>query len=319
MRVESTGPAPAGASALTPNKGRKWIAAEIERLDPEVDYARIWALTTIYYGDDTLVNLLYATGMPCFTQSPHGSELLMARTRKAKVDKHERAWDTLSHFWRWFEYGPEHIEAQRSIEMVNRIHGAMWKIVEEAFTNDDFVYTTAWLGTFLHRFRIFLGLPGFTAKQKVASHHFWRGIMLKMRGPHGYVHDYPQSFEGMETFVAEFESRDWARTETGRELGRYVIRQFNEAQLPKPLWPLGRQIVLTVQAPHIRALHQMGDPNPLAAFLIRRALAAKVWIAEHVLPDPSLSTPEKARAKNHIEGQHRVPRMVAPSACPFHG
>jgi ER-bound oxygenase mpaB/B'/Rubber oxygenase, catalytic domain len=318
MSVEATTPAPAGASALTLNKGRKWIAAELDRLDPEVDYARIWALTTIYYGDDTLVNLLYATGMPCFTQSPYGSELLIARSKKAKNRKHERAWDTLSHFWRWFEYGPEHLEAQRSIEMVNRVHGAMWKIVEEAFTNDDFIYTTAWLGTFLHRFRRFVGLPGFSEKQKIAAHHFWRGVVVKMRGPHGDVHGFPDSFDGMEAFVDEFESRDWGQTDTGRELGQYVIQQFNEAQLPKPLHSVGRQIVLTVQAPHIRALHRMGDPNPVAAFLIKRALQAKVWMAENVLPDPKLNTAEKARAKGDVADQHRDPRMVDASACPFH-
>jgi hypothetical protein len=32
------------------------------------------------------------------------------------------------------------------LEQVNRIHEAMSKLVVEAFTNDDFIYTTAWLG-----------------------------------------------------------------------------------------------------------------------------------------------------------------------------
>jgi hypothetical protein len=30
----------------------KWIADEIERLDPEVDYERIWKLSTTYWVDD---------------------------------------------------------------------------------------------------------------------------------------------------------------------------------------------------------------------------------------------------------------------------
>lgn len=317
MTIDTAAP-PAGASALTPTKGRKWIAAEIDRLDPETDFARIWALTTIYYGDDTLVNLLYAVGMPCFTQSPFGSQLLVERSRKVKDKADERAWDTLSHFWRWFEYGPDHIEAQRSIEMVNRIHTAMWKLVEEAFTNDDFIYTTAWLGTFLHRFRKFVGLSGFSETQQIAAHHFWRDVMMQMRGPHGPVHDYPADFAAMEAFVDEFESRDWGQTTTGHELGQYAISQFCQAQLPKPLWPVGRQIVLTVQAPHIRHLHQMGDPNPVAAWMIKRALQTKVWLAENVLRDPRESTAERARAQGDTADQHRDPRMVPASACPFH-
>jgi hypothetical protein len=309
---------PAGASARAPAKGYKWIGREIESLDPERDFARIWALTIIYYADETLVNLLYVTGMPRFTQSPFGSELLMRRSRKAKDLKHERANDTLSHFWRWFEYGPEHIEAWRSLEQVNRIHEAMSKLVVEAFTDDDFIYTTAWLGTFLHRFRLFLGLPGFTEKQKIAAHHFWRDIMAKMRGPDGYLKGYPADLAAMEAFVDEFEARPWPRTEMGKELAAYVVDQFNEAQLPRPLWGLGRQIVLTVQSPRIRDLHQMGDPNPVAAWLIKRALLAKVWLGEKVLPDPKMSAPERARANGETANQHREPRMVAASACPFH-
>ncbi len=301
-----------------PSRGYRWIAREIEQLNPETDYARIWQLTVMYYTDDTLANLLYASGMPCFTQSPYGSELLISRTRKAADLRHERAFDTLSHFWRWFEYGPEHIEAHRSVERVNRIHEALAKGLPEAFSNDDFIYTTSWLGSFLHRLRLMLGLPGFTEKQKIASHHFWRGIMMKMRGPEGYVKGYPEDFAAMEAFVDEFEARPWASCETGRQIGQYVITQFNEACLPKPLWGVGRQLVLTVQAPHIRRLHGMGDPNPVAAWLIKRALFVKVWLAENVFPDPKQHAPQRARAKNDTRRQHREPSMVEAAQCPFH-
>ncbi len=189
-------------------------------------------------------------------------------SHKARRRKQNRANDTLAHFWRWFEYGPDHIEAQRSIEQVKHIHEAMAKMVAEAFTNDDFIYTTCWLGTKPHRMRLIMELPGFSAKQKIAAHHFWQGVMLKMRGPHGYVHRYPKSFEEMEAFVDRFEARDWPQTDSGKELADYVIEQFNEARLAKPLWGLGQQLILTFQAKHIRDLHRMGDPNPVAAWLI---------------------------------------------------
>lgn len=309
---------PAGASSLTPNKKRKWITEEIERLDVETDYARIWALTTIYYGDDFLVNLLYATGMPCFVQNPYGNELLVERTKKVKDKMNDRAWDTLSHFWRWFEYGPDHPDSERSLEMVNRIHGALAKKLPEAFPNDDFIFTTAWLGTYLNHLRIMVGRPGFTDKQKQASHLFWKNITLKMRGPEGDVHDYPDSFEDMERFVDEFFNRPWEQTDNGRILGEYVIKQFNEAQLPRILWPLGRQIALTAQDPRIRTLHRMGDPNPVVEFLIKRGLGVKLWLQEEVLPDPTQNTAEKARAAGDTEDQHREPRMVPAGQCPFH-
>lgn len=299
-------------------RGRRWIAREIEQLDPQRDYVRIWQLSVMYYADDTLTNLLYATGMPCFTQSPYGSELLVNRTKKVVKRGHERACDTLAHFWRWFEYGPEHIEAQRSIEQVNRVHGALAKTLPEAFSNDDFIYTTSWLGTFLHRLRIMVGLPGFNAKQQAAAHLFWRGIMMKMRGPQGYVQGYPENFAEMEAFVDAFEARPWTPCETGYQLGQYAIQQFNEDCLPKPLWGVGRQLVLTVQAPHIRKLHRMGDPNPIAAWLLKRALFLKVWMAEHILPDPQQDAHARAIAQGDVQKQHRTPNMVAATQCPFH-
>lgn len=308
----------ANVSSRSRPKGYKWIAKEIEALDPTQDYARIWALTTIYYADDTLVNLLYAVGMPCFTQSPYGNQLLVRRSQKATDNMHDRAYDTLSHFWLWFEKGPDDIDAQCSVEQVNLIHAAMAKQIPEAFTNDDFIYTTAWLGTYLHRLRILVGLPGFSDKQKLAAHRFWSGIMAQMRGPHGYVYDYPTDFAGMEAFVDEFESRPWASTEEGKILGEYVIKQFNEARLPRPLWGIGKQLILTCQTKSVRDLHQMGDPNPVAAWLIKKALKFKVWSAEKLLPDPKLSAHEQAILKGDVQNQHREPRKVPPSKCPFH-
>jgi hypothetical protein len=97
-----------------------------------------------------------------------------------------------------------------------------------------------------------------------------------------------------------------------------VIDQFNEAQLPKPFWGLGRQIALTVQSKRIRDLHEMGDPNPLAAWLIKRTIFAKVWIAENILPDSKMSAPERARAEGDTTNQHGEPCLIAASARPFH-
>lgn len=301
-------------------KFRKWIAEEIEQLDADKDYARIWALSLIYYGDDLLANLIYALGMPCFVQNHHGSVLIMDRTRKGRDRKHDRANDTLAHFWRWFEYGPEHIEAQRSIKSVNRIHTALGKQLPEAFANDDFIYTTSYLAVILDKLRRKIGLNGFTDKQKRAAFLFWRNVAFQMRGPEGHVSDFPfpQSWDEMNLFVRNHEARDWPTTQSGIDLSEYVIQQFNEARFPSFLHGVGRQIVLTFQEPHIRKLHDMGDPNPLVAKLIRFAFKLKVWSDENLFRDPIESTPVRARLAGDTADQHRIPPLVAPSSCPFH-
>jgi hypothetical protein len=62
----------------------------------------------------------------------------------------------------------------------------------------------------------------------------------------------------------------------------------------------------------------MGDPNPIAAWLLKRALFLKVWMAEHVLADPRDHAHERARALGDVQQQHRTPALVEAAQCPFH-
>ena len=48
----------------TRTKPRRWIAAEIERLDPATDYEAIWRLTSSYGLNDFALNLVYAHLFP---------------------------------------------------------------------------------------------------------------------------------------------------------------------------------------------------------------------------------------------------------------
>jgi hypothetical protein len=300
-------------------RGYKWIARTIERLDPERDYALIWKLTAGYYPNDLINNLGYALAMARITQNPYGSEVLLRRSGKAKDRQQQRANDTLAHNWRWMEFGPDHVEAQRSIERVNRIHEAFAKTTPEAFPDDDYIYTACISATLPEDIRRMAGLPGFNRKQRIAAHIFWRNLVMKMRGPGGYINveRFPKSFEDMRSFIREFDSRPWPDTETGRELAQYLIQQFSEAPFPKALRGMGRQMVLTFQEPRIRQLRGMGDPNPIAAWLIKRTFLLLGAFAEYVLPDPKLSVPERARAAGQTNGQHQNPHMVAAEEVPF--
>ena len=55
---------------------RRWIADEIERLDPERDYEAIWRLTSSYGLDDFALNLVYAHLFPHFYLPSHGARPL---------------------------------------------------------------------------------------------------------------------------------------------------------------------------------------------------------------------------------------------------
>nr|BCZ08069.1 trans-anethole oxygenase [Paraburkholderia sp.] len=297
------------------HRPKKWIAQEIESLDPEVDYERIWKLTMTYHIDDFLMNLVYTLGIPAFTQPPNGSIMMGEITRKAADYGQKRADDTLQHFWAWFEYGPSDLRARGSVEHVNRIHEALSKRLPGTFPARDVIYTSAWIGVAYHRLRLAAGLPGFTEKQKIATQRYWAAVGRIFWSEDGYVTNYPESFDAMLKFVEEYEAEPWEQVESGRLLSQAINEQFYDAYFPGALRALGEQIVLSLQIPSIRKLMQMGDPNPAAQKLILKGLGVYLALVEDVLPDPTLSTPERARLEKVRPAQHIDPPS-SPLRCP---
>ncbi|MBB5498702.1 hypothetical protein [Paraburkholderia sp. MM5384-R2] len=299
-------------------KGYKWIAREIESLDPEVHYERIWALSTTYYVDDMFMNILYTTGIQCFTQPPAGSVIMGQITKKAITKKQKRTDDTLQHFWKWFEFGPSNPDARRSLAHVNSVHQALSKKAPGTFPARDVIYTTAWIGADMHRLRLSLGLPGYTEKQKIATQRYWAAVSRLFWSEDGYITDYPESFEAMLIFLEDYEAQPWEQVQSGKELAEALTQQYMEAWFPLPFRALGRQVILSLQKPVIRKLMQMGDPNPIAKWAIRKAFWLIIMLKERVLPDPKLSTPEKARRRNPTPSQHLEPPKAKAGGCPFH-
>lgn len=306
-------------AAVGENRGYKWIAKEIERLDPDKDFAEIWRLSTTYYVSDFVMNLVYTLGIPSFTQYPEGSAIMAVTTKKAMRKPHERANDTLQHFWVWFELGPHDPRMQASLAHVNRTHAALSKTVSAGtFSSRHVIYTTAWIGVFLHRLRESLGLKGYTQNQKIATQRYWAAICRQFWSEDGLVVDYPESFEKMLECVEAYETHPWEQVQSGVLLTEAIIDQFVDAWFPRPMKWLGRQIYLSLQRPSILHLMQSGRPNFIAKPLIRGGLKTFLWVQEHILPDPKLSTPEKARMRSTRAAQHIDP-PTAEIKCPFPG
>lgn len=316
--------APSVERAALNKKGWKWIAREIERLDPNKDYDRIWELSTCYYLNDIIINIIYTTGIQCFTQPPEGSILLTLNHKGKSVErKQDRAIDTLQHFWKWFEFGPRHPDVADSIEYVNRTHAAMSAKLPGAFPSRDFIYTSCWTGCNYHRLRQEIGLKGYTENQKIAVHRYWTEMMKNFRGQEGYITDYPKSFDEMLKFMADYEAHPWPKVETGKELANALTEQFCERWFPWGFRWIGRQTILALQNKKIRDLMQMGDPNPIMMLLVRKGMATYVYFRENIWRDPKFSTPERARMKKIRPAFHGEPPKAkrtpdSTSACPFH-
>lgn len=301
------------SSSIPAPRERKWIADAIERLDPERDYAEIWRLTTTYYVSDFVMNLVYTLGIPSFTQYPQGSIIMAVTTEKAINKPQSRANDTLRHFWVWFERGPDDPLMRASLAHVNKTHAALSKKASAGtFSARHVIYTTAWIGVFLHRLRLSLGLAGYTEKQKVAVQRYWAAIGSQFWSEDGLVVEYPKTFEAMMACVEDYESQPWEQVVSGKLLTEAIIDQFSDDWFPRPFRLIGRQIYLALQLPSILQLMQSGRPNPVMKALIRAGLKSFLWLQAHALPDPKLSTPEKARLKNVRSAQHIDPPTASP-------
>lgn len=287
-------------------KGYKWIAREIDRLDPEVDYERIWALTSIYYANRFVLNLLYTTGVAkVLLNSEAAATLVRGGQGPIMVDGQRRQTETIGYFLRWFELGPSHPDTQRSVRQVNTMHAAIARKMPGHFAHhDDYTYTLCILGADQHRVRRRVGLPGLRENQQIATHHFCRDLANLFRVESvadgrftEKVGAFPADFAGMLDFMSRYEAVGWDKPEDGRAACEALIDQFNHRWLPAPLHPVGRSVILALIGQPWCRVYGLRPPPAAVVRLCEITLRAVVLATERVLPDPRSSYPERQRRR----------------------
>ena len=286
---------------MSKKRGYKWIAAEIEGLDPYVDYERIWHLSTCYYTNNFMMNFLYSTGFPHFILPPHGGETISRRGTGPVVRAGQRRQDeTVLQFWTWFELGPSDPKVRASVERVNTMHEGIWKRMPGNFSKiEDFIYTMCWIGADMHRLRLRVGLPGYTENQKVATHLFWRDVAQLFRCETGPVaQEFPADFAGMLAYLEAYEAVDWEHSPEGLETCEAILEQFARRWFPPGFRWAGRTMILSMLDESTRRTHHL--PKPAAPIIWANELGLRMvlWSKERVLRDPVLTTPERNRRKN---------------------
>ncbi|MCZ4587601.1 hypothetical protein O4328_28600 [Rhodococcus opacus] len=279
-------------------RGYKWIADEMEKLDPYTDYADIWKLSTCYYVNDFMMNYLYTSAFTHFILPPYGGETVV---KTGKVIKHQdtRADDTLHHFWIWFEHGPNSNETAQSVGDVNKIHAALWKRMPGNFAHDDdFVYAMCWLAVEMHRLRLRVGLAGYTEQQKIAFHKYCYELSKLFVSENGPITDQvPDSFEGMLEFADKYEATNWEHSPEGQLAAEALIDQFANRWFPRGARWIGRSMMLSLLDEPCRRVHRIPTPNRFTIKFFEFGFKSILWAKEKVLPDPKMTTPERHRRK----------------------
>lgn len=278
-------------------RSRKWIDAEIERLDPETDWALIYRLMNAYRPNDFMLDMVYAHVFPHFLVPEHAAAPVWRHGTDAKVLNRAgvRADDTSWHNMIWWHYGPGDERTKRSVATVNKIHAHYAQANPEAFLHyDDYVYVWCFSAATMHRLRVAMGLPGYTEKEKIAAHRFWKemGALFEVPGDTSGRHPlerYPESFDALLEWMEEFEGREWPANPQSAKAAKAVLEQFLFRYFPRPVRPLMRAVVTSFYAPSVlRAFQITPPPRPVQA-LLRRACGVAMALGDRFGPDPTES------------------------------
>jgi hypothetical protein len=270
-------------------KPRKWIDAEIEALDPDVDHARIWQLGNAYRTSPMILNMAVCQGFLRLVGPGSGARTLV-RGGTGKVVQHQqrRIEGTMRAVWTWYTgEGAHDPRVRETVEQVNRQHDAWAAKYPEAILDPrQYTYTICIMAAEPHRVMQRLGLPGFSAKEQRAAHRYWSqiGELFRIGSDQGVP--VPADFDGMLAFLADFERTDYFTAPESNVAAEAMLQQFCDRWFPRPLHGLGRALVLSLATPDLLAVHGLTAPRPLVARTLRRTLRTLITVQRRWAPDP---------------------------------
>ncbi|KAF0321647.1 hypothetical protein GQ607_011160 [Colletotrichum asianum] len=267
--------------------GYKWIAKAVDSLDPETDYELIWRLTSSYHLSDFANNLIYTLTFPNFVVSSHGSTPVWHSDGGKLVHKASDRVDRTEHYnmaWWFSEPIPRH------------------------FThNEDYVYTLTFSAVLMHRLRLRLGLSGFTEKQKIAAHHFWRDMMplFKLEGNGVPITGFPNDFEGCITFCEAYENTPHEYDERARYVGLSIFNLFAYRYFPPGLRWFGMAFPRALSLPTTLKYFRIEPANAVLGAVIVFIVRTVFLISEVLLPDPKVPFFEQLETLPEVEVKKR--------------
>ncbi|WP_280435937.1 oxygenase MpaB family protein [Nocardia carnea] len=290
----------------TEKRAFKWIRAEIERLDPEVDSEQIVRLTSCRLIPKSLlvVHLFYTVGFVRFAGPPVSAESV-DRNGTGMLYDHgsRRADETMFHLFSWIDDGVSSPTSIESLDFVRNWHSGVarnWPMPMHTFQHSAAVFALGYDRLLRH----IAGAPGLSDNERRAQLIHWRKVSEGLG-----VADIPHTWQDMEQLLESYESSaDFAYSPAGRRLADALIDQFATRWFPRPLRWFGRWLALAFSEDHV--IDTLGIPKPPAAFryAVRRLARIAVFAEHHLLPDPR----EVFRLGDIITG-HKKSALVRPS------
>ena len=308
---------------------RKWIAARIDQLDPATDYDEIWKLSAAYRPTDFIMNLVYAVTFPhFFVRELDALPLIDNGDGKILKNPFRRSDDTSWKMQVWWHHGSHHDKTRENVESINKIHSHYAQRFGESFSrNDTYVYTLCYEAAGMHRLMQRVGMAGMSEKEQLAAVKYWHQMSTIFRnaGTGEAITGFPDSFDGIMTFMDRWESEDVPKHDMGPPAARAIIQQFADRYFPKFSHSLVFAWVISLYPDHLIRAYELKRPSPLARKALRLFTAGFLWMGEKVIPDPKDTFTERrqvAHAAKRAAGASKTPDQQSEQAkvagCPFH-
>lgn len=269
------------------------------KLDPYKDYVEIWRLSTEYAGNNEFIqNLVYATTFSNFIPTPWGSEAVWRDDGgKAIYAATERQYQTQLNNSIWWYYGPHDPRAKKSADHINKIHKYYEQKYPGHFSHiNDFLYVMCFTAVTTHRLKERMGLKGFTDKQKIAAHIFWKEMsaLFTVYGekPVSLEEYFPKDFDGIIEFCQYMEDTEMVPTEKGHLITEALFDQFAYRFFPPGLRGLGRALPNALSLPAMLKANRIKPIHPLLRMILLWGLGCILWVLETLMPDHQIAYQE---------------------------
>lgn len=243
------------------------IARRMAALDPVRDSSEATHLSVeVLYGDAIFVHAAYTVAFARQVAIPSISRIVY-RTGTGDMMRNvrKRNDDTLLFFGEMLRNGHASERGRAVIDRMERIHSRF------GISDDDKLYTLASLALEADRILDHLGLARFTAAEKLARYHFWRGVGEYM----GLT--VPSTPEQFLAWTLDYERR-FAFTDGGRALVDQLFVDWRQRWFPGRLNRFGDPVLLLLLDEPLRAAHRLPDPPARLAQVAPRVVQAYLAI-----------------------------------------
>lgn len=276
---------------LLPNPGGyKWLDSYLDSLDPDEDYEQIVRTEFNYTFSNFFYSIPYTTAFINVQQNPIGADLVVTTGKAFGINHgHARQTDGNGFFFTWMLEGVSSETSQKSLERLNNLHMSIAKRMPPGVFDDkdDYIYALIEVTTFGQILRDVIGLPPLPEHRRRAQANWAKAVyshIITSSGPTD-PSDFPGTFEGMLKFREEWNARPHPSTPNMNLTGDTLINHFCYRWFPRPLWFIGRELIILLLPDSTVRLFQLGPRRPVLDMILKFALRAFIRLRA-ILPDP---------------------------------